>query len=249
MRSGCYVGNMCLNHIIFADDICCFSPSLNGLQDLLDTCCDFAAKNNIVFNARKSTGVYFQSRDFRLSCSPKAYLGESNIQFKKETKYLGVCLNDHLTDDDDINRQTRFLYGISNKLASCFKKCSAKVKNILFQSHCMSFYACQLWCKFRMSSLNRIRVAFNDAYRLIHQIPRWISVRHDMVFEGITTFDAILRKSMFAFIHRCFNSQNALIVSLMNSDVFFRSHYLSHYSQSLYQTDVSADIVNSQQFL
>ena len=34
VKSGCYVGNYCLNQILFADDICLFSPSLVGLQDM-----------------------------------------------------------------------------------------------------------------------------------------------------------------------------------------------------------------------
>ena len=35
IKAGCYVGNAPLNHIMFADDICCFCPSLNGLQELV----------------------------------------------------------------------------------------------------------------------------------------------------------------------------------------------------------------------
>ena len=40
--SGCFVGDKCLNHIAFADDICCFAPSLCGLQDLLNVSNNFA---------------------------------------------------------------------------------------------------------------------------------------------------------------------------------------------------------------
>ena len=42
VKSGCYVGNYCLNHIMFGDDICLFSPNLVGLQDLLNTCYNYA---------------------------------------------------------------------------------------------------------------------------------------------------------------------------------------------------------------
>ena len=42
IKSGCYVGNYCLNHIMFADDICLFSPTLVGLQDLLNACYNYA---------------------------------------------------------------------------------------------------------------------------------------------------------------------------------------------------------------
>ena len=38
-RVGCTVGNMVVN-LMFADDICVFSPSINGLQCLLNICGD-----------------------------------------------------------------------------------------------------------------------------------------------------------------------------------------------------------------
>ena len=32
VKAGCFLGNSRLKHIIYADDLCCFSPSLDGLQ-------------------------------------------------------------------------------------------------------------------------------------------------------------------------------------------------------------------------
>ena len=52
--AGCYIGNTLVNHIIYADDICCFSPSVARLQDLLAVCDNFSYKNGIVFNSNKS---------------------------------------------------------------------------------------------------------------------------------------------------------------------------------------------------
>ena len=49
-RVGCTVGNMVVNHLKFADDICVFSLSISGLQCLLNICGDYAAEHNITFN-------------------------------------------------------------------------------------------------------------------------------------------------------------------------------------------------------
>ena len=38
--AGCYINDMCLNHVIFADDICSLAPSASGMQSLLDVCYD-----------------------------------------------------------------------------------------------------------------------------------------------------------------------------------------------------------------
>jgi len=58
-RVGCTVGNMVVNHLMFADDICVFSPSISGLQCLLNICGDYAAKHEITFNCNKTIGVLF----------------------------------------------------------------------------------------------------------------------------------------------------------------------------------------------
>ena len=42
--AGCYIGNTLVNHIIYADNIWCFSPSVAGLQDSLDVCDSFSYK-------------------------------------------------------------------------------------------------------------------------------------------------------------------------------------------------------------
>ena len=34
VRAGCCIGSKCLNHLMFADDICVFAPTIRGLQRL-----------------------------------------------------------------------------------------------------------------------------------------------------------------------------------------------------------------------
>jgi len=42
---------------LFADDICVFSPSISGLQCLLNICGDYAAEHEISFNYNKAIMV------------------------------------------------------------------------------------------------------------------------------------------------------------------------------------------------
>jgi len=58
-RVGYTVGNMGVNHLKFADDICVFSPSISGLQCLLNICGDHATEHEIIFNCNKTIGVLF----------------------------------------------------------------------------------------------------------------------------------------------------------------------------------------------
>ena len=50
LRAGCCVGNSLINHILFADDLCCLSASLDGLQSMVDLCSEYALENDLIFN-------------------------------------------------------------------------------------------------------------------------------------------------------------------------------------------------------
>ena len=47
-KSGCYINEQCMNHVMYADDICLLAPSAIGLQRLLDVCFDFSISNDIM---------------------------------------------------------------------------------------------------------------------------------------------------------------------------------------------------------
>ena len=121
-------------------------------------------------------------------------LGNFKIRFVNESKYLGVFLNSKLRDDEDINRQVRYLYGTANRLKACFYNCLTKIKNVL---------ARQLWNKFFSSSLKRMRVVFTNSFQFLHGLPRYVSARVQQVLNNITTFDAILRKISYSFVYPC----------------------------------------------
>ena len=120
-----------LNHIIYADDLCCFSPSLDGLQDLLNSCSNYAVEHDITFNCSKSVGVLFLPKYLSISNVPRVFLCNNVVKFKNNVKYLGVFLNNNLKDDDNICRQVRYLYEKSYQLKATFSKCSSTIKNTI----------------------------------------------------------------------------------------------------------------------
>ena len=58
-KSGCYINHQCMNHVMYADDICLMAPSAICLQKMLDVCFDFSLRNDIMFNPVKSVCVTF----------------------------------------------------------------------------------------------------------------------------------------------------------------------------------------------
>ena len=49
---GCYIGKTFFGCIMYADDLLLLSPSLDGLQCMLDVCCTYAECHDLVFNAK-----------------------------------------------------------------------------------------------------------------------------------------------------------------------------------------------------
>ena len=114
-RSGCFIEHQCINHVMYADDICLLAPSALGLQKLLEICYDFSQDSDIIFNSLKSVYVVFKPKRYKLLCPP-VYLHEEKLCRIHETKYLGYFLSEDQSDDAEISKHLRTLYIRSNKL-------------------------------------------------------------------------------------------------------------------------------------
>ena len=64
-------------------------------------------------------------------------------------KYIGHCISDDLSDDDDMARQCRQIYAQGNALLRKKIMCTESVKITLFRSFSTSLYTCELWCQYR----------------------------------------------------------------------------------------------------
>jgi len=60
-KAGCYIGEVLLNHLMFADDICVFCPSVCWLQNILDVCQAYAESHGIIFNCNKTVCMTFKA--------------------------------------------------------------------------------------------------------------------------------------------------------------------------------------------
>ena len=122
----------------------------------------------------------------------------------------------------------------ANKLRGTFDRCFPAVKNTLFRAYCMPMYACQLWSKYTQTIMKRLRAAYNNAYRIMHYIPRNVSVRPHQVSHCVRTFDAVLRNNLYRFFIQCTSSSNFFIRSLQMSESFHKSSIFLNYSTLLY---------------
>ena len=105
-------------------------------------------------------------------------------------------MDTELSDDKDIQRQVRYQYCAANKLRASFSRCSKAIKNVLFGSFRTPMYASQLWCNFRKSCMQSLRVAYNFGCRALYNLPRRASVNNHQVQCNISALEAFLRKNV-----------------------------------------------------
>jgi len=140
--------------------------------------------------------------------TPLLKLGGQNVKSVNRYKYLKIVLDTELSDDKDIQRQLRYQYCAADKLRASFSRCSNAVKNVLLRSFCTPMYASQLWCNFRKSCMQRLRVAYIFGCRALYNLPWRASVSTHQVQCNIPTFEVLLRKYSYLFLERCRKSNN-----------------------------------------
>ena len=84
-----------------------------------------------------------------------------------KVKYLGHIICSDLSDDEDMIRQRRYLYAQGNVLSRRFHMCSINVKNTLFRTFCTP---CHLWWNYKAQSFHKLKVTFNNAFRMMHNL-------------------------------------------------------------------------------
>ena len=206
VRSGCFIEHQCINHVMYANDICLLAPSALGLQKLLNVCYNISQCNDIVFNSLESVYIVFRPKRYKLFC-PTIYLHLDRLNRIPETKYLGYLLSEDQSDDEDIAKQMRTLYIRSNKLLRLFSYCTIDVKMELFRSYCSSLYCCSLWSDYRKVSYRKLTDAFNNVHRRMLNLPWRCSASAMYVNYNLPNLDTVIRRNLFGFIQRLSKSQ------------------------------------------
>ena len=107
------------------------------------------------------------------------------------------------------------------------RSCSGEVKDQLFKTYLANLYCGQLWSNFNVSSLNKLKVAYNNVFRFLNNIKRGSSISALFAARNIHGFSAIHRNVINGFSNRIFSSSNDLIQCICQSIFFTYSSQLS----------------------
>ena len=85
----------------------------------------------------------------------------------------------------------------------------------------------------KKTTINRLRVAYNNCLRKLLGLPRSCSASAMCVYNSIPSFGELCRKSIYNFIQRIQSSTNVLVSSVCNTFIY-RSALWQHWAGQLY---------------
>ena len=135
--------------------------------------------------------------------------------------YLGQIISNDFTDDLDIQRETRNLYIRGNTIARKFGFLDNDIKGSLFKSYCYSLYASPLWVNYRLSTMNKLRVAYNNVLRKLMDVPPRSSISAVFVSNNLRGFHENRRYSIYSLKERILTNDNLIIKSMLRSDCYY----------------------------
>ncbi|KAG0725577.1 hypothetical protein GWK47_004619 [Chionoecetes opilio] len=125
-----------------------------------------------------------------------------------------------MTDNDEIIKQTTKLLVVRNTLQRKFSYCSREVKIELFRSHCYSIYCKSLWSRYKVATMNRLKVCHNDIFKRVMRLSKWCSSSLAFGRNGVNNLDVIRRHSVFSLRSRVELSTNSIITSVSQSSAY-----------------------------
>ena len=234
LNVGCYFNGTMINHLMYADDIVVISPSVRSMQVLLSHCDNYANRNDVKFNTKKSKSMCFKPKCMQSKVVQELTLSSSALRVVNQHNYLGVTLCTDMSDDLSLEKQCKSLYARGNLILRHFRKCSDDVRILLFNSYCTAFYGSSLWYNFKSESFRRLKTAYNRIFRLFFNIKGIVSVSQCLVKLNLNPFAVILRKSIFSLRKRIFNSENRVVNVIATSIFSMTSKLHKHWDENLY---------------
>ena len=233
-EGGCTVGDTRINHIFYADDLILLSPSVKGLQILIDKCQSYLTDNFLSINTQKTKILFVKTKRMIYHGEPKLYIGSNQLEVVESLKYLGVIFKSDLSDDDHIASLYRGQCMRSNTLIRNFNMCDENAKVHLFKSFCTSLYCISLSLNCRQESWNKLKVCYNNSLRYLMNFERFSSISQHFVNLKIPSFNELVRKNITSLFLRIKSSENSLMKAIFNSSSFKESMTYRRWSERIF---------------
>ena len=149
------------------------------------------------------------------------------------TLFVTICLTMMIWWDKDDNCMLRAMF--YRGVFICVHLKLRMYYSALFALPCRP-YTCQLWSRYTARSLHKLYryVAYNNAFRMMHHLPTYCSASEMFTVNRVPNCAAVIRNLTFKFMSRLGLSSNAMVCSIIDSDLKFVSRIRLHWMNMLY---------------
>ena len=191
--------------VCYADDLILLSPSVIGLQKLIDKVVGIFDGLCLKMNTDKSVYMCFNKQARRrygttINLSSNIYLNDAKLKHVPEFKYLGVFLSINNELAPDIDRVLDSFLKQFNAMNSKFYYCDKNILFYLFKAYTSSFYGIETWIEKCFDyQLNRISVAYHKAIKRMCGLGTWDSNHEACHMSGLLLFRHMWAKKQLCF--------------------------------------------------
>ena len=198
---GCYIGKVFAASLFYADDMAVLSPSLKGLQSLLDACANYCHEWDIKLNAKKTKNIFFGCKT---PPTHRVSLNGTEIQWDDKCKYLGVTLVSGRSFNCCIRETTGKFYRALNSILRIEGRSEDMVMLRLLEAHCVPIltYAAEVIHVNDPNERRQLRVSYNAVYRKMFGYSYRESVTLLQHSLGRPTWEELLERQQLAFHRR-----------------------------------------------
>ena len=209
---GCHVGTRFVGALAFADDLNLLSPTLSGMQRLVDICEEYANEFNIKFNGTKSQLLLFKGRQCNTTNRGILVNGLS-LKLSNKAIHLGhhisTCDSDYI-----VTAAKAKFWKFFNIFIADYGHIYSFFKSKLFTQYCCSFYGAPLWA-LQGNGVNSLCTAWRKALRTLWRVH---PMTHCDVISAMAGQPLLvqLKTRFIHFLNTCIKSDNCIVNTIVN---------------------------------
>ena len=208
---GCHVHCVFAAAIFYADDMAIISPSIRGLQRLLDICGSYCADWDICLNDKKSKNMVFGKKGV---ISFQVTLNSKPIEWTEQWKYLGVMLKSGPVFNCSVKERVCSFYRALNSILRVEGRSGDMVLLRLLEAHCIPIltYAIAIVDVKDRDERRSLRVAYNTVYQKVFSYRHFESVTNLQHSLGRQTWEELVGECQRRFLVEARKCQDETLV-------------------------------------
>ena len=150
--------------------------------------------------------------------SKRVRLGNEELRFVEEFRYLGHIMTADCRDNKDIKKQFRKQNAVGNMLLRKFLFAPIEARIQLFKSYCYPIYGCALWCHSFKNSNRKLTVSYSDTFKHLINAPRYTSSSLAFAMNATDHINVVFGKFAYSLMSRVIASPDSIVTVIVNGD-------------------------------